>query len=327
MLRSKIIPGIAAVFTGLFLGLIAAAAWLVFMPVGRNSEPVMFTVPQKPEGFNTIKNLTDQGLIMNPRVFQILQNIFAKDKQIAPGGYRLNKNMNAWQVLKKIVSKPDLLWVTIPEGMRREQAGEKLAEVLGWKEDRLKEWDEAFNDKPEYKEGVYFPDTYLIPVDETGEQVAQRFVDRFNEKAAALITAFTGKDIRWTTGLKIASLIQREAAGPEDMPLISGIIWNRLDKGMKLEIDATMQYTRGKLDGNWWGPVDLAQKQADSPYNTYIYKGLPPTPICSPGLAAIEAALNPAQTDCLFYLHDAGRVIHCAATYQEHLENIREYLN
>ena len=96
---------------------------------------------------------------------------------------------------------------------------------------------------------------------------------------------------------------------------------------MPLQIDATMQYTLGKkANGSWWGGIDLTEKQSDSPYNSYLYKGLPPTPICNPNIDAIEAALNPEETDCLFYLHDGNKQIHCAKTYKEHLANIEKYL-
>lgn len=112
----------------------------------------------------------------------------------------------------------------VREGLRKEQIGEVLVKVLGWDQAKLKQWNDFNDGKPEYAEGVYFPDTYLLPKDETVAQIGQRFIDRFNEKFAPLADGFIRKNIRWTTGLKIASLIQREAAGPEDMALISGII-------------------------------------------------------------------------------------------------------
>ena len=166
-----------------------------------------------------------------------------------------------------------------------------------------------------------------MPRDETAEVTAQRFVDRFNEKIAPLLDKFLAENMLWTTGVKIASLIAREAAGPEDAKIISGVIWNRLDQGIRLQIDATMQYTRGMIDGRWWGNIDLAEKQKDSPYNTYLYKGLPPTAICSPAIEYIRAALEPAETECLFYLHDHDGQIHCAKTFEEHKENIQTYLS
>jgi len=237
--------------------------------------------------------------------------------------------MSSWTILQKISGKPDLVWITIAGCLRKEEIGDILSHYLNWNEQELTKWNTAYtNLKPEYIEGVYYPDTYLIPIDESGEQIAMRLINRFNEKFAPLTNKFVEGNIRWTTGLKIASLIAREAAGKEDMRLISGIIWNRLDIGMPLQIDATMQYTLGKNpEGKWWGSIDINEKQNDSPYNSYLQKGLPPTPICSPNIDYIEAVLYPEETPCLFYLHDTNGQIHCSKTYEEHLENIDKYLN
>jgi UPF0755 protein len=149
----------------------------------------------------------------------------------------------------------------------------------------------------------------------------------FDEKFAPYIGQFAEQNIVWTTGLKLASIIQREAAGKDDMPLIAGIIWNRLNDGMNLEIDATVQYARGKTDTGWWAPIKAEDiKNINSSYNTYKNKGLPPHPIDNPSLAAIEAVLHPVETDCLYYLHDNNRRIHCVKTFKEHQANIEKYL-
>ncbi|MCL5073503.1 MAG: endolytic transglycosylase MltG [Actinobacteria bacterium] len=310
------------IFVPLFIG------WSLLGPVGGSNKLQVFIVPEDEETFTVVDSLFEQKLIKNKEAFQFLLNNFAKDKEIKSGGYKLSQEMNAWQILTKITGKQDLLWVTISSCLRKEQIGEKLADKLGWDKEELNKWNTIYtNTKPEYFEGVYYPDTYLLPIDESGKEIAQRFINRFNEKFAPLADKYVQKNIRWTTGLKIASLIAREAAGLSDMKLVSGIIWNRLDKGMPLQIDATMQYTLGKNSkGNWWGPVDISEKQNESPYNSYLNKGLPPTPICSPNINYIEAALNPEETDCLFYLHDKYREIHCAKTYKEHLVNIQKYL-
>lgn len=302
--------------------------WQLFGPAGGSKEIEIFVIPQNQEDFKVTQALGEQKLIKNTTAFQFLLTTFVSGKEIKSGGYGLSQGMNAWQVYKKLIGKPDLVWVTISFCPRKEQVGEKLAEALGWSQDELEKWNTVYtNTKPEYFEGVYYPDTYLIPVDEPGDLIAQRFIARFNEKFAPLADQFVAKNIKWTTGLKIASLIAREAGGVSDMKLISGIIWNRLDKNMALQIDATMQYTLGINDeGSWWGTIDLAEKQKDSFYNTYLYKGLPPTPICSPNMDAIKAALNPEETDCLYYLHDKDKQIHCAKIYEEHKENIQMYL-
>jgi len=303
-------------------------SWRLFGPTETTKQIEIFVVPQEKEDFDVTQALWKQQFVKNIGAFQFLLNTFAKNKEIKSGGYRLSKNMNAWQVMKKITGKQDLFWVVISFCPRKEQVGEKLADILGWSQEKLNKWNLVYKDsRLEYFEGVYYPDTYLIPIDESEIQVAERFINRFNEKFASLADEFVAKNIKWTTGLKIASLIAREAAGTEDMKLISGILWNRLDKGMPLQIDATMQYTLGKkADGSWWGNINLDEKQSDSPYNSYLYKGLPPTPICSPNIDAIEATLNPEETDCLYYLHDSNKQVHCAKTYQEHLSNIDNYL-
>ena len=286
-------------------------------------------VPKSAEKFDAAGELKAQGFVRS----EWLVRLVLAGTTIEPGGYRLKKSMWLWQVTNTVTNKPSLLWVTITGCLRREQTGEILQKTLLWDQTKLDQWNSAYKSmEPDYAEGVYYPDTYLVPTDETGAQVAKRFIDRFNEKFAPLSQKFLDADIRWVTALKIASLIEREAGGESDMKLISGIIWNRLNTGMRLEIDATMQYTRGNpsagsgRESSWWGSVDLAQKSSDSPYNTYVYKGLPPTPICSPTVMSIEAVLAPEDTDCLYYLHDKNRQIHCAKTYTQHKENIRQYL-
>lgn len=308
--------------------LITTLLWIFFAPVGTSKEIQVFVVPEDRTNFDDAKKLEEQKFIKNNKAYKFLVDNFADGRSIEPGGYKLSQSMNAWQIMKKVSGKMDLIWFKESFCVRKEQLGEYLADTLKWNSTQLNSWNSLYkNGKPDYFEGVYYPDTYLIPLDETPAQVAQRFINSFNEKFAPLANDFAAKNIKWTTGIKIASLIEREAAGTTDMKLISGIIWNRLDQEMPLQIDATMQYTLGKNEnGSWWGGIDLAQKQSDSPYNSYLYKGLPPTPICSPGIDAIEAALNPEETDCLFYLHDNNKQIHCAKTYKEHKVNIEKYL-
>lgn len=316
---------------GLFvlLILIYLVGFNLIGPTGKTEEMEIFIIPQNLRNFKTARSLQEQKFIRNAGLFQFLLDISNLKKELQPGGYRLNKKMNAWQVFRKITGKPDLFWVTISHCQRKEQIGELLSKTLNWSLEELNNWNTVYtNTQPEYFEGVYYPDTYLIPADESGDLVAKRLINRFNEKFAPLANKFIEKNIRWTTGLKIASLIGREAAGEADRKIISGIIWNRLNENMLLQIDATMQYTLGKnTSGEWWGTVSLAEKKNPSPYNSYLYKGLPPTPICNPGIEEIEAALNPEETDCLFYLHDKNKEIHCAKTYAEHQENIKQFLN
>ncbi len=318
-----------AIFILLLFAVAGSAVWFNFFDsTGSSSQSEIFIVPQNTENSDAVTSLYSQKFIKNTFAFKFLLDYFSSSHGVNPGGYTLSRNMNAWQVMKKVTGNPDLIWFKSSFCIRKEQVGEYLADALKWDSTKLDQWNSLYKSgNTDYFEGVYYPDTYLIPVTESPSQVAQRFINNFNEKVGPILPEFAAKNIKWTTGLKIASLIARESGGPGDMKLISGIIWNRLDKGMPLQIDSTMQYTLGKnANGSWWGSIDLAQKQSDSPYNSYLYKGLPPTPICSPSEDAIEAAANPETTDCLYYLHGLDRQIHCAATYQEHLSNIEKYL-
>ena len=147
----------------------------------------------------------------------------------------------------------------------------------------------------------------------------------FSEKTADLFKQATENDILNDTLIVLASIVQREAANEKEMPLVAGIIWNRWLKDMNFEMDATIQYALGK-PGSWWPVIKVEDYKFDSPYNTYLYKGRPPTPICNPVLAAIDAVINPEKSEYLYYLHDSEGQIHPAKTYEEHLSNIEKYL-
>ena len=286
-----------------------------------------FVVPMKEEEAKTISRLKTDGFIKDSRAFNFVLGYKKLRGQIKPGGYNLAKNLNVWQLAQKVTAAPDMKWIVIKEGIRKEQIAELMATKFGWSQKDVDDWNDLYTrQKLEYLEGVYFPDTYLIPVSEKNWELAQRLINRFNEKFAPFVEKFYEKNIQWTTGLKIASLIERETGDVKDMPLISGIIWKRLEIDMRLQIDATLQYAKGKVGDKWWSLVKPEDKYIDSPYNTYQNKGLPPTPICNPGLDAIEAALNPTETECLFYLHDPSGTMHCAETYEEHIENVKKYL-
>ena len=319
-----------AIIIGLIVTMIAAVFIInrLFFGVSQTEVgKIVFIVNRNQTEDQTLDKLKNQGLIRNKIAFKMV--LYLKGKQaIESGGYIVSKNMRAWQLAGKLASAPDMKWVVIPEGLRKEQIGETLAKTFAWSNDELEKWNTEYTKmRIDYLEGTYFPDTYLIPVSEGGFDIAQRMTRRFDEKFAPYISQFAEQNILWTTGLKLASIIQREAGGKDDMLLIAGILWNRLNQGMNLEIDATVQYARGKTDAGWWAPIKSADiTNIDSPYNTYKYKGLPPFPIASPGIEAIEAVLHPTETACLYYLHDNNRQIHCAKTFDEHKANIEIFL-
>jgi len=269
-----------------------------------------------------IPKLKEQGYIRNEWVFKFVLKRKGWEGKIDPGGYMVSKNMDAWILADTLVRFPYQKWVVIPEGLRKEQIAEMAKEKLGWAEDTKEEF------LANAEEGYLFPDTYLLQVlnfENAGKIVAERMKNQFNEKVAELFKEATEENIRNDTLIALASLVQREAANEEEMPIIAGVIWNRWLKDMPFQIDATIQYVLGE-PGNWWPTVKSEDYKLDSPYNTYLHKGRPPVPICNPGLAAINAVINSEDSEYFYYLHDNEGQIHLAKTYEEHLQNIEEYL-
>ncbi|MEK7060168.1 MAG: endolytic transglycosylase MltG [Patescibacteria group bacterium] len=224
------------------------------------------------------------------------------------------------------LANPSVRIIRVQEGLRKEEIAEIMFNKLDWGEAQKNDFVNAHLALNSTNlEGRYFPKTYLINKDKTPSEVSATMFDEFSKQTDKIKKPKTAQIINENTAIKIASIIQREAAGKNDMRLISGIIWNRIFSGMKLQIDATLQYAKGNEEEGWWRQVNPEDKKIKSSYNTYLYKGLPPGAIANPGLNAISAAFNPQKTNCMFYLHDRNRNIHCSATYEEHKKNIQKY--
>ena len=171
-------------------------------------------------------------------------------------------------------------------------------------------------------EGKLYPDTYFIPEEFTAEQLVDLMVQTFNEQTAPLQEKIAQSALTETEILTLASILEREANSPESMKLVSGILQGRMSAGMPLQADASVEYILDKPLKELT-PDDL---KVDSPYNTYLNRGLPPTPIGNPGIEAINAVLEPTPSDFVFYITDNDGVFHYAKTYDEHLDNIDRYL-
>jgi len=310
----------------LIIGIIFTVNSVIFGAPQEAAEAEWFVVPLGQN--NILEALNYEGFVKHSFAIQITLLLRGKNSgDIEPGGYRLSKSMSTWEIAGVLTKEPHMRWVVIPEGYRKEQIADILQNALGWSDEVKGKWitkDTTTN--PDYIEGVYFPDTYLIPLNEEPGNIADRLRAKFNEKLSPLIKEALDQNIKWTTLVKVASIIQREAADKDDMPLIAGILWNRLLNGERLEIDATLQYIKGNAGIGWWPTIAPEDKQLDSPYNTYKNAGLPPHPISNPGLDAINAALYPEKTKCFFYLHDTEGNIHCSVTYEEHKTNIEKHL-
>lgn len=232
----------------------------------------------------------------------------------------------AHSVLYQQLASPISRTLVINSGERSEEITENFASILGWSGTQQAEFIKLMSEvTPTSTNGKLYPGKYTVDKNTTPEDMARIVADRFN---AEVRTRYTG-DIEELVPLKdaliIASLLEREAYDFEDMRYISGIIWNRLFIDMRLQIDATLQYVRGTNKNEPWWPVPVpADKYLKSPFNTYRNYGLPPEPIANPSIDAIIAALNPRETDCLFYFHDDDGTFYCSETYEEHVAGLRK---
>jgi len=219
-------------------------------------------------------------------------------------------------------------FVTIQPGLRKEETTNAFARTLKWNEKGKKEFMSPQDGQSlPLIEGSFFPGIYAVDYEMRPHDVQNLVNERFTNNVISRYGTSTNDIVPLNVALTIASLIQRETIGTDDMRIISGIIWNRIFAGMNLQLDATLQYTRanGRKTSVWWPEVRPQDKFIKSPYNTYMHSGLPPTPIANPSVAAIIAALNPLKTKCLFYFHDNDGDLHCSPTYKEHVTLLKKY--
>lgn len=219
-------------------------------------------------------------------------------------------------------------FVAIIPGMRKEQVANAFADALSWSIKQKKEFLMTGPNKSfPLSEGSFAPGIYVLTKGTTPERAQIMVQERFYTDVVSHYGTTTASIVPLTQALTIASLIEREAGGADDMRMISGIIWNRLFINMRLQIDATLQYAKANsvVGVGWWPRPLPADRFRTSPYNTYAHGGLPPTPIANPSVAAIVAALNPRDTSCLFYFHDSAQQFHCTDTYAEHVVLLKKY--
>lgn len=321
--RHLIIGGIVLILILIGIALLYAR---YFGPVTHETTAAQEFIVEPEEEFDAIaRELKELGYIKSITAFRIAYASAGGIREIREGGYMLSPSMDAWTVAELLSRPPYLAWITFPPGWRKEQIAEYLARKLNWSEEEKQHFI-TVDTAPSFEEieGVYYGDTYLIPSDQDPAQVAARLRDRFREVFAPYAAQTVEKNVTWTEALIMASLIEREAAR-NDKRLVSGILWNRINDGMRLQVDATLQYVRGSEE-NWWPTPRPEDKDLESPFNTYRNEGLPPHPIANPSIESIEAALNPQDTNCLYYLHDLDGEIHCSPSYDGHRANVDRYL-
>lgn len=290
-------------------------------PVDSKDKSQKFFVIPKGTAIRTVGNeLKKERLIKDPVVFFIYIKLNNLDHDIQAGSYRLSSSMSLPQIMDTLGHGTIDIWVTIPEGLRSEEIAALLKE-------NIPSYQPDWADRLSSEEGYLFPDTYLIPRDATADSIITLLKNNFYKKVEAV--GLTKDSSNLKNIVTEASLIEREAKFAEDRPYVASVLKNRLSIGMALQIDATVQYAVGYNQNSkkWWNQPMPYQLKIESPYNTYINTGLPPTPICNPGLSAIEAAARPAETNYIYYVNDSKGKLHFAENLSDHNKNIQKYLN
>lgn len=294
----------AAIFAALFLIL-----WII-----APRKEVTVVLPEGVSASQAAGILKDKGVIVSRFVFRFAAKVTGVDRRLKAGVYELKQHMWLFALLKELNAGSNKgIKVVIPEGFSARQIGERL-EASGI----CSAVDFENYVVQKNIEGYLFPSAYYFEPKTTPEKAAQKMEDEFFRVIAPEYEKTHPKPkLSFRQVLTLASIIQREAVLSREKPMIAAVYLNRLRLRMKLEADPTVQYALGR----WKKELTKQDLKIDSPYNTYLHYGLPPGPICSPGLDSFIAALNPAQTDALYFVSDDHGGHRFAATNEEHLKN------
>lgn len=259
------------------------------------------------------ENVVKYGFVFRTHVI-----FLGGENRVIAGDYLLDKKEGPADLAYRVVNGEfhlDPIRITIPEGWNIFEIGDYLSKTL------VNFNMTEFVNLAKEKEGYLFPDTYFVTPTIKPITVIDRMQKNFNEKVPKIpglsTTTYPIKDV-----ISMASILEREARTMENRRIIAGILWKRLQIGMPLQVDASFDYINGKSSEE----LTLDDLKIDSPYNSYLYKGFPPTPIGNPGEDSIIAAINPIKTNYLFFLSSKEGKMHYAITFEEHKKNKEKYL-
>lgn len=317
--RAKLVLGSA-----LFITLLILAG--IFLHITKNTEaPSDFpvgTIIKIAPGMSVAEiaaDLEEKSVVASEFILYIVLLTYYDPTDIKASDYIFTEPLNVFAVAKRLVEgdfDSSLINFTHLEG-------ERVNEIAANAEKTLQNFDSVtFVDHALPLEGKLFPDTYRIPPDYTADELIALMTTRFEEAISPLREKIEGSNLTEDEVIILASILEREANTPESMKMVSGILQNRLNIIMPLQVDASIEYILDKPLGELV-PADLT---IDSPYNTYTNFGLPPTPIGNPGLTSIMAAIEPTPSDFLFYITGDDGEFYFAKTFDEHKQNIARHL-
>lgn len=298
-------------------------------------QEVQLNIPEGSSGDDIAKILAQNHIIDNPKAYYAAVEAADAAMSIKPGDYILTTGQDPASVVTQLVEGPNVegITLTIQEGLTVAQTAARVEETLGIPADEVIAQAKASNYVADYPfleaayddslEGYLYPKTYSFSEQPTADQVIRTLLDQFQTETASLgldnaPTGLSAHDI-----VTMASLIERETAVADERPLVASVMYNRLAIDMPLQIDAAIVYARGGGSD----PVTYDDLEIDSPYNIYQNLGLTPGPICSPSVSSIEAALNPSDTDYLYYVAspDGDGTHRFSSDYEQFERDSQEY--
>lgn len=328
---------IVAVIIVIILVLIAGYIYSQLGPYDKSSKKeIIVEIPNGATLTGVADILKENKLIKNKMIFKIVEKVKPNKNDVKAGTYLLSQSYSNSKILSILTDGKvhnDGTKVTIPEGLTYKEVIKTLTDnKLG----NAEEYEKLINNPKEFYndfsflkqsdiksiEGFLYPETYYFDREGSEKEILsamlkrfeQVYTDKFKEKQKEM-------DLTLQQVINLASIIEKEAVLDEDRPMIASVFYNRLKIGMPLQSDATIQYAFDKRKER----VMYKDLKIDSPYNSYLKKGLPPTPICNPGVKSIEAALYPVDTDYLYFVATMGGKNNYSKTYKEHLKHVESY--
>lgn len=279
--------------------------------------------------------LHDDGFVQSPTWFRLMAKVTGQDSALKEGEYVLDSHMSLHQVFGKLTSgKSEAARLVIPEGYTVWQIAQAIAalgniseaDFLAAAKDTSQLYPYMQGNRSDVTfptEGFLFPDTYFIPNNATAQDVVAMMLKNFDHRLTPdMKQKISDKNLSIYQFVTLASLVEKEAKFDEDRPLIASVFLNRLQIHMKLQSDASISYAMGSHKAAY----SIAETQYDSPYNTYMYEGLPPGAIGNPGMDSMNAVLNAPQTSYLYFVADEAGHNYFAVTYDDHMKNVQEHM-
>ncbi|MDQ6961469.1 MAG: endolytic transglycosylase MltG [Mariprofundaceae bacterium] len=308
-------------FLGILLAICLGASFFMIQHVLSEKITPTAQVLIIKSGSSAIKiaqQLEQAGIIRSALLMRFVLKVPKYQASFKQGHYQFKNAATLFEVIARL-QKGDVerFFVTIPEGLRTPE----ILDILARKSQvPLKEWQAAWQSLSQHSEGLLLPETYdyQVPIQPTA------FLERMAKAQQKVLASIQMKDKHRL--LTIASIIEKETRIETERPLVSAVIYNRLRLGMPMQMDPTVIYGLYQVDGDFSGNLRRVDLKRDTPWNTYVHKGLPPTPICHPGASSLRAAAKPADVDFLYFVADGSGGHAFASNHRQHLKNVRKWV-